>query len=64
MLTVFVALLPAAGFGVYLFGPYALLLLIISTLTAVITEVIGCIILKKDQHIGLFRPCDGTVAGP
>ncbi len=60
MLTVFVALLPAAGFGVYLFGPYALLLLIISTLTAVITEVIGCIILKKKISI---TDCSALVTG-
>lgn len=47
MLTVIVALMPAAGFGIYNFGLRAALLIAVTVLTTVVTEGIAGLILKK-----------------
>ena len=38
MLTVVIALLPAAGFGIYNFGPKALILILVTVASTVLTE--------------------------
>ena len=52
MLAVVIALLPAAGFGIYNFGPNALILIIVTVLSTVLTEYIFEIILHKEITIG------------
>lgn len=52
MLTVIVALLPAAGFGIYHFGVKAAILLAISVVSAVLTELIFELITKKEITVG------------
>lgn len=47
MMTVVLALLPAAGFGVYNFGPKALLLIVLSIGTTVLTEFLFGLYKKK-----------------
>ena len=47
MLTVIVALMPAAGFGIYNFGLRAALLIAVTVLSTVVTEGIAGLILKK-----------------
>lgn len=47
MLTVIVALMPAAGFGIYNFGLRAALLIAVTVLSTVVTEGIVGLILKK-----------------
>lgn len=54
MLAVVIALLPAAGFGVYNFGLHALFLMIITIVSCVLTELIYEKALKKEVTIGDF----------
>ncbi len=52
MLAVVIALLPAAGFGIYNFGPGALILILVTVLSTVLTEYIFEKILGKKSTIG------------
>ena len=52
MLTVVIALLPAAGFGIYNFGPKALLLILVTVASTVATEFAFEKICKKKITIG------------
>lgn len=52
MLAVVIALLPAAGFGIYNFGMPALVLIVVTVLSTVLTEYIFEIILHKKVTIG------------
>ncbi len=54
MLTVVIALLPAAGFGIYNFGMRALVTILITVASAVLTELLFEIICKKKITIGDF----------
>ena len=54
MLAVVVALLPAAGFGIYNFGVKALLHILITVATCVLTELLFEKLLKKPVTIGDF----------
>ncbi|MDE6743731.1 MAG: RnfABCDGE type electron transport complex subunit D [Lachnospiraceae bacterium] len=54
MLTVAIALLPAAGFGVWHFGWKALLLILITVATCVLSEWLFCLAVKKKNTIGDF----------
>ncbi len=54
MLTVVLALLPAAGFGIYNFGIRALLLIAVTVASAVLTEYLYDIICKRTVTIGDF----------
>ena len=54
MLAVVIALLPAAGFGIYNFGLHALFLMIVTIVSCVLTELIFEKILKKEVTIGDF----------
>lgn len=54
MLAVVIALLPAAGFGIYNFGPEVLVLILVTVLSTVITEYIFEKILHKKVTIGDF----------
>ncbi len=54
MMWVVIALLPAAGFGVYNFGVDALIILLISVFTTVATEYIYEILMHKKVTIGDF----------
>ena len=47
MLLVIIALLPACGVGIYNFGPYALLLLLLSVGSCVLSELLFEIITKR-----------------
>ena len=52
MLAVVIALLPAAGFGIYNFGVDALILILVTVLSTVLTEYIYEMVLKKKKTIG------------
>lgn len=52
MLTVVIALLPAAGFGIYNFGPKALALILVTVASTVFTEFVFEKICKKKVTIG------------
>ena len=52
MLTVVIALLPAAGFGIYNFGPKALILILVTVASTVLTEFAFEKICKKKVTIG------------
>lgn len=52
MLAVIIALLPAAGFGIYNFGLDALILIIVTVVTAVVTEYLYEKLTKKKVTIG------------
>lgn len=52
MLNVIIALTPAAAYGVYIFGLNALLLILISVVTAVFSEAIFQVIRKKPITVG------------
>ena len=52
MLTVVIALLPAAGFGIYNFGPKALLLILVTVASTVLTELAFEKICRKKITIG------------
>lgn len=54
MMTVAAALLPAAGFGVWHFGAKALLLILITVASCVLSEWLFCLIAKKKNTIGDF----------
>lgn len=54
MLTVVIALLPAAGFGVWHFGWKALMLILITVATCVLSEWLFCLAAKKKSTIGDF----------
>lgn len=54
MLAVVIALLPAAGFGVYNFGWKALVLILVTVASTVLTEYIYEIAMKKKVTIGDF----------
>ena len=54
MLAVVIALLPAAGFGVFNFGINALVLIIVTIASTVLTELIYEILMKKKITIGDF----------
>lgn len=51
MLMVIISLLPAAGFGIYNFGIKALLIIAVSIASAVGTEALCCLIMKKKQTV-------------
>lgn len=48
MLAVIIALLPAAGFGIYNFGPDALMLILVTITSTVLTEFLFGLIVKKN----------------
>lgn len=48
MLAVIIALLPAAGFGIYNFGPNALMLILVTITSTVLTEFLFGLIVKKN----------------
>ena len=52
MLAVLIALLPAAGFGIYNFGLDALILILVTVATTVLTEFLFEKICKKKITIG------------
>lgn len=52
MWLVVAALIPAAGTGVFYFGRHALLIILVSIATAVITEALTCILMKRPLTIG------------
>ena len=54
MLAVVLALLPAAGFGIYNFGLHALLLICVTTASTVATEFVYEKLMKKEVTIGDF----------
>ncbi len=54
MLAVVIALLPAAGFGIYNFGVGALVLILVTVATTVLTELIFEIAMHKKVTIGDF----------
>ena len=54
MLTVIIALLPAAGFGIYNFGLDALIIICVTVATCVLTELIYEKLMKKKVTIGDF----------
>ncbi len=54
MLTVVIALLPAAGFGVWHFGWKALALILITVAACVLSEWLFCLATKKKNTIGDF----------
>ena len=54
MLTVIIALLPAFGFGIYNFGIKALLLVLLTIASCVLTELLYEILMKKDITVGDF----------
>lgn len=54
MLAVVLALLPAAGFGIYNFGPHALLLICVTVVSCVATEFVYEKLMKKTVTIGDF----------
>lgn len=54
MLTVIIALLPATGFGIYHFGLYALLLILITIASCVVSELLFNLITKRKNSLGDF----------
>lgn len=54
MLTVVIALLPAAGFGVWHFGWKALLLILVTVASCVLSEWLFCLAVKKKSTVGDF----------
>lgn len=52
MLNVIIALLPATIFGIINFGWYALVLVLVTTAAAVLTEYIYCRLMKKPNPVG------------
>lgn len=54
MLAVVLALLPAAGFGIYNFGMHALLLICVTVASCVATEFVYEKLMKKTVTIGDF----------
>jgi len=48
MLAVIISLLPAAGFGIYNFGPKALMLILVTVCSTVLTEFLFGLIIKKN----------------
>ena len=54
MLAVVIALLPAAGFGIYNFGTHALLLILVTVAACVLTELLYEVLMKKEITIGDF----------
>ena len=54
MLAVVIALLPAAGFGIYNFGLHALILICVTIMSCVATEFIYEKLMKKEVTIGDF----------
>lgn len=54
MLAVVIALLPAAGFGIYNFGIHALMLICVTIISCVATEFIYEKLMKKEVTIGDF----------
>ena len=54
MFAVVIALLPATGFGIYNFGVSALVLILVTIASAVLTELLFEVILKKKITIGDF----------
>lgn len=54
MLAVVIALLPAAGFGIYNFGAGALILIVVTVMTTVLTELIFEVAMHKKVTIGDF----------
>lgn len=54
MMSVLIALLPAAGFGIYNFGPKALMHIVITVCSAVVFEFLFEKIIKKPVTIGDF----------
>ncbi|MBE5852454.1 MAG: RnfABCDGE type electron transport complex subunit D [Lachnospiraceae bacterium] len=54
MLAVVIALLPAAGFGIYNFGTHALLLILVTIAACVLTELLFEVLMKKEITIGDF----------
>ena len=61
MLTVIVALMPAAGFGIYNFGLRAALLIAVTVLSTVVTEGIVGLILKKNTLSDLSAVVTGLL---
>lgn len=61
MLTVIIALLPAAGFGIYNFGPDAFWLILVTVLSAVLTEFLFGLIIKKNTISDLSAVVTGLL---
>ena len=63
MLAVVIALLPAAGFGIYHFGPRALLIILLSVISAVGTEFLYGLYRKKRTIDDLSAVVTGMLLG-
>ena len=61
MLAVIIALLPAAGFGIYNFGPDALMLILVTVCSTVLTEFIFGLIIKKNTISDLSAVVTGLL---
>lgn len=61
MLAVIMALLPAAGFGVYHFGPRALLLILVTVFSTVMTEWLYGLVMKKNTISDLSAVVTGLL---
>lgn len=61
MLTVIIALLPAAGFGIYNFGPDALWLILATVLSTVLTEFLFGLIINKNTISDLSAVVTGLL---
>ena len=57
MFTVLLSLMPALGYGVYNFGPRALLVTLVCVVSCVLSELVMELILKKKIRIGDFSVC-------
>ena len=61
MMTVILALLPAAGVGVYNFGPKALMLILITVFSTVLTEFLFGLLIKKQTVSDLSAVVTGLL---
>ncbi len=52
MLDVIIALLPALGWGIYVFGPRALVIVLISVVSSVLFEFLFRLLLRRPQSVG------------
>ena len=61
MLAVIIALLPGAGFGIYNFGPDALMLILVTVCSTVMTEFLFGLIIKKNTISDLSAVVTGLL---
>ncbi len=57
MFTVVLSLMPALGYGIYNFGPRALLVTLVCVCTCLLSELLMELILKKKVRVGDFSVC-------